>query len=61
MPSIPTTAHKRFKSDNTASIFKSGIERKCKKEKLSISVIFSCFLIQIGLSFVFLFISDFLN
>lgn len=34
MPSIATTAPRKFKGDNTAPIFKSGIEGKCKNEKL---------------------------
>lgn len=45
MPSIATTAPKRFKGDNTALIFKSGIEGKYKNEKLSILVIISHFCI----------------
>lgn len=45
MPSIATTAPRKFKSDNMALIFKSGIEGKYKNEKLSISVIISHFCI----------------
>lgn len=44
MPSIATTAPRKFKSDNMALIFKSGIEGKYN-EKLSISVIIAHFYI----------------